>query len=554
MFFFFHLDFKDLLPEIIQQIEEACFISFDGEFTGLSSEQNILPFDSSKEYYEKQLATSNGFILVQLGLTIFKKDVENPEEPVKLKSYNIYTFPQSKLATFSCQGQSLSFLAENGFDFNKLFTNAISYSNSMEEDKLRTDMNIRQEYRKEQLKIRTSSEEQDISNRNFLPVPENEMSMIENARDKIQKVLNNELFEVSFEKVTAYQRKLIYELIEQEFNKKVSTITKNGENNRKILVVQPKRSFEDELKLENDRMRDDEAQIIDKVGLRHILKAISSSKKLIVGHNCLLDIMYLINQCFEDLPQNYDDFKKLVHEIFPLIIDTKFIANSDKFKEIFPSSVLNQVYERLQSKPFKTVPIKWQNPFVAYNLEFPKEHEAGYDSFLTGYCFLVILDYLNIPLVAEFDPKSSKELMPFLNRIALQRIAIPYINVVGKEPTPNRSHVFYISFPQTWQTSDIQDHFKAYGPIQISWAGNTNAFVSLYNKEFSSCVVKTIAKPGDFQIKTLADFYRQQEEDKEALKRKKQDSDSETSNNINDITKPMSKRKKKNAFKECNNW
>jgi poly(A)-specific ribonuclease len=301
------------------------------------------------------------------------------------------------------------------------------------------------------------------------------------------------------------------------------------------------------MKVEEGKIKDDESYILDSVGLRLLLKEISLSKKLIVGHNCLLDLMYLINQCFKDLPEDYNEFKKIVHQIFPNIIDTKFIANSEKFKETFNSSVLKNVYERILMAPFKPVKYEWENPYLTYDLEDQnmKEHEAGFDAFLTGYIFLVILDYLKVPLDDKFE--KSKQLSPFLNRIALQRIMTPYIYISGQEPLLSRSHVFYIKFPSTWQSSDIQDIFKNYGAVNVAWVDSTSAFVSLYNKENSSCVIKTIKKAAGFEIKSFADY--QVETKSESLKRKKENNSEETSTCD---SSPQLKRKK--TFKESNSW
>lgn len=536
------------MPEITKDIEESCFISIDCEFTGVCSERNIMPFDSSKEYYEKTLKTSKGFIIVQLGLTMFKKDPE--DDMPKLKSYNIYTFPSHRTTTFTCQAESLTFLSNNGFDFTKLFTNGVSFCTSAEEDKLRTVMKERQENRMEQVKKRISTEEQDFSNKMYINVPEVEKKFINDAREQIKRVVDKTLLEAVFEKVTAFQRKLLYELIEQDFYNKVSTSTKNLENNKKALIVSVKRSSEDEMKLENDRIRDDERNLIDSIGLRLIMKEISASKKPIIAHNCLLDIMYLTNQFFQELPEDYGEFKKLIHEKFPNIIDTKFIANSEKFKEIFSSTVLNDVYERLQKKPFNKVDVKWEDEYNTYSLETPKEHEAGYDSFLTGYCFLLLLNHLKVPLEPKFE--KAKELSTFLNRIALQRILHPYIYLTGNEPVPNRGHVFFIKFPHTWLSSDIHDHFKNYGPIQIAWVDNSSAFISLINKENSSCVIKTIGKVPGFEIKSFADY--QNESERMQKKRKKDDTvvDQQESSTNSD-SQPKQKRKK-DTFKECNSW
>lgn len=561
----FPSDFIDILPEILKDIAECSFIAIDGEFTGLASERNMLPFDTSQEYYEKQVKTSSGFILVQLGLSFFKAKASNEEEGTEeekttCKSYNIYVYPQARNATFSCQGQSLQFLAANGFDFNKLFTSAISYCDEAEEEKLRQEIAEKQAYRMEQLQQRASDEPLDAAERNFIPVPENEIKMIDQARDKIQMVLIGAVPEVLFDKVNPYQRKLIYELIERDFNNKVSVSTRTLENNKKGLVVQCKLTNQEELELEKVRQKEDEVHICEVTGLRLIMKEISASKKLIVGHNCLLDFMYLISQCFEQLPEDYAKFKALTHRIFPHIIDTKFIGNSEKFKEIFSSTVLNQIYERLLQEPFEKIKIEWENINHTYDLDSPKEHEAGYDSFLTGYCLLAFLKYLKVPL-ANLNPSKCKELNPFLNRIALQRIPTPFIHLTGKEPAFSRAHVFFIKFPQTWQTSDIQDHFKNYGPIQISWVNNASAFISLYNKENSSCVEKTISRPDGFEIQSFTEFHTEAERKRDlSCKRKKEDSESSEgsnkskSNNSSNAKDKKQKKRGKKAFKESDNW
>lgn len=552
----------------MKDIEESAFISFDGEFTGLASERNIMPFDTSEEFYLKQLRTSAGFILIQFGVTFFKVkiDPKTGSEKVTCKSFNVYIYPQSKNAVFSCQGQSLSFLASNGFDFNKLFTKGISFCNSTEEEKLRKEIKEKQALRSEQLKVRANNEEPDITNRNFIPVPETEIELLNTVREKIKSIVDGKLVETSFDSLNPFQRKLIYELIEREFGNKVSTSVKTIENNRKALFVESKRSEEEELKIEQNRQKDEEVYITDVVGLRLLLKEISSSKKLIVGHNCLLDLMYLITQCFEDLPSDYNEFKNLTHRIFPNVIDTKFIGSSEKFKEMFPSTVLNQLHQRLTEAPFEKIDVEFENPFHTYSFEFPKEHEAGYDSYLTGYCLLVIMKYLKIQLSDTFEPNKCNQLNPFLNRIALVRVQNPFIYITGKEPTFSRAHVFFLKFPQTWQTSDVQDHFKNYGPVNISWVNNCTAFVSLYNRENASCVLKTITRPTGFEIQTFAEYQIAENDRKRDLsrKRKKEDSESSESSGSSKATgngaKTKENRKKKNkkaakkAFVECDAW
>lgn len=132
------LDFRQFLPEIRESIANAAFFVIDGEFTGVSAD-NINPYDTPEDYYLKVNRTTQDFLLIQLGLTIFRVD-ESDSEKFKYKSYNFYIYPRGRKHTFKCQGQSLAFLAENGFDFNKLFKDGITFTTVEEGENLRIKM------------------------------------------------------------------------------------------------------------------------------------------------------------------------------------------------------------------------------------------------------------------------------------------------------------------------------------------------------------------------------------------------------------------------------
>lgn len=174
-----------------------------------------------------------------------------------------------------------------------------------------------------------------------------------------------------------------------------------------------------------------------------------------------------------------------------------------------------------------------------------------------------MLNYLKVQLSDSFEPTKCKELNPFLNRIALQRIVNPYIYVTGKEPKFTRDHVFSIAFPPTWQTSDIQERFKNYGPIQIAWTSDKTAWVSLYNKENASCVVKTIDKAPGFEIQSFAEHQLAETRKRDvSLKRKKGESESSESSSpvagngvkASPNAKKKNKKAAKKAFAEGDTW
>lgn len=83
------------------------------------------------------------FIVIQFGLTAFfvqkgtgENDVDVPS-PIKYKTFNFYLYPRSETQRFACQGGSMSFLASQNFDFNKLFMDGISFCDLEEASNLR---------------------------------------------------------------------------------------------------------------------------------------------------------------------------------------------------------------------------------------------------------------------------------------------------------------------------------------------------------------------------------------------------------------------------------
>lgn len=67
----------------------------------------------------------------------------------------------------------------------------------------------------------------------------------------------------------------------------------------------------------------------------------------------LLDIAHSVHQFVEELPDNLADFKTLVQKTFPNLIDTKYMASSNPFKEYISSTVLFDVCKSVQQEPFK---------------------------------------------------------------------------------------------------------------------------------------------------------------------------------------------------------
>lgn len=115
------------------------------------------------------------------------------------------------------------------------------------------------------------------------------------------------------------------------------------------------------------------------------------------------------------------------------IFDTKHICNQ-KFRNEISNSTLGNVFEAVSQAPFKLpnigkwngeiIWVKWFNNWIICHFKEPaspeygytdvKEHEAGYDSYMTGICFIGLARKLNINN-ADISSKSP-QLRPLLNK------------------------------------------------------------------------------------------------------------------------------------------
>ena len=128
----------------------------------------------------------------------------------------------------------------------------------------------------------------------------------------------------------------------------------------------------------------------------NVRRRLEGSPTVLVGHNLFTDLINFYACFFGDLPEKVEDFQKCVHEIFPLVIDTKYLATHNVNSTIDRSS-LTEVDEELSKLPFPAIgrylfphlkglankSSELHPEHLKYNhLKLP--HDAGYDSFMTA--------------------------------------------------------------------------------------------------------------------------------------------------------------------------
>ena len=137
----------------------------------------------------------------------------------------------------------------------------------------------------------------------------------------------------------------------------------------------------------------DEAEITDleaALGFSRVVAKICQSGSPLLGHNMVLDLAHTINQFCQPLPDSYLDFKSLANSLFPKIIDTKLMANTSPFKQEILNSSLEELFKAVQQSPYHLPRLTPKCAELGYSEGADKYHEAAYDAFITGLCFIAM--------------------------------------------------------------------------------------------------------------------------------------------------------------------
>ncbi|XP_012258948.2 poly(A)-specific ribonuclease PARN-like [Athalia rosae] len=488
-------NFQRVLEDLNEVLQNASFLAIDGEFTGLNSGPDASAFDTPSQYYAKLRSGSMDFLLVQFGLSVFTFNKD--ENKYLQRSYNFYVFPRplnraAPDCRFMCQASCMSFLADRGFDFNKLFHKGIPYLTSAEEEKLGKKIEERQKAREDAPDL--------------IPIPEDDRLQIEEICSRIDDFLNSEAQELIIDRCNAFIRRIIHQEARMRWPNQLRLEGKTDSGGQ-CLVVQRMGTKEEEEKKEAERREKEKIEMQEAVGLSALLRKIADSGKLIVGHNMLLDLCHIVHQFFTPLPESYYEFKSLVHCLFPKLLDTKIMCQSSQFRESIPCSILNALHETV-SKPPYCIPEIDAVPDQSYSSLVDKSHEAGYDAYITGLCFISLSNYLGTLQKPESSVvlPNSPLLNPFMNKLLITRLKdFPYIDLKGQDPNPSRDHVFHITFPKEWKLSDISQLFSPFGSVHVSWLSDTTAYVGLNRRDQANAVKKHNFGIPNFRLQKYAE-------------------------------------------------
>lgn len=94
------------------------------------------------------------------------------------------------------------------------------------------------------------------------------------------------------------------------------------------------------------KAKEREDTLTNRVGMRNVFAALSEACRgrhvPLVGHNCLCDVLFMMNTFQDGLPEDLAELKRQVHELFPHMYDTKTLAEAT---DMFSRTALDALYE-----------------------------------------------------------------------------------------------------------------------------------------------------------------------------------------------------------------
>ncbi|XP_068629732.1 pre-piRNA 3'-exonuclease trimmer-like [Battus philenor] len=428
-------NFAEEYENIVNNLKLSCFVGFDAEFTALLSGdyfKNRL-FDTNEERYDKMKTKVDKMMMLQVGLTMFHYDRVNDD--YNAIGYTFHLCPQSVGdidQSFMFQASTLKFLCRHNFNFNKFTYEGIPYLSKLEEDEVHQQIknNNLARYLNSNLEIK-------------------EDNQLQHYCSEVSKWLSNsEDGTMYIDEHDAILRYLIHTEVRERFPNVLTTDSLGNSN--KILIYR-----NEHIKGANNISIDilEKKLLKSLLGFSQIIHLLAQEGKPLVGHNVFMDLVLLHNQFIGPLPKKYSKFKYNINSMFPVIYDTKYIsyemARKLTFDELWSSNTLQELYEFFAEAKCEKLQtgINFVRLIGQSNMN-KSYHEAGWDSFCTGYCFVRLGHWAACENIGKQRPVAPAEMLaalePYCNKVNVIRGALPYMSLTGSDPPTHRPSILHV--------------------------------------------------------------------------------------------------------------
>ncbi|XP_072943577.1 pre-piRNA 3'-exonuclease trimmer-like isoform X2 [Epargyreus clarus] len=430
-------------------------------------------------------------IMTQVGLTVFQYDREH--DSYVAVGYTFHLCPQA----FGCvdqafifQASTLRFLCKHNFDFNKFTYEGLPYLSKAEE------ANVHQQLKDKSLfnELNTTLEIDDEK-------------QIQNYCSEVSKWLHTS------EEGTMYldvQNPLLRYILHNELRMRFPNVltTDSLGNSNKVLIYRDKYV---EGATSAPMAILEENLLFHLKGFSQIIDLLALYKKPIIGHNIFLDTVLIHNQFIGPLPKKYSDFKKNINNIFPIIFDTKYIShemrNKLTYDEVWKSNSLRDLYEFFSEGKCKKLEsgvnfIRLSTPFNVKQ----SYHEAGWDSYCSGYCFIRLGHWAACENMGKYRPVGPTEkltaMAPYCNKVNIIRGAVPYMNLVGEDPPRHRPDLLHVKSvkERVINIGKVAFALSSYGVVDVKAYGKRTALVAAHSHHTADKILKQFKNNSDYKI------------------------------------------------------
>ena len=389
-----------------EELNKADFVAIDTEFTGLSTikhgGQNC---DTFEELYKQKRLGSSQMLLIQYGVCLFTWNDDH--HSYDALPFTFYIFPQPYKGfgndiMFTSQSSSINFLAEHGFDFNKLFYKGISFMSSHEEEiarkKFEKDMesfNSSIRFRSRNIdigKLSTNRQQLDVS------IPDKEKEFINTIFDSIDSLMNDPNRErIDLPACSPLQCKLVREIAKEVYPSELSLEDITLQNDTTFIRVE--KTSKTLRKLQQERRNNEERILREALDFTNVIKLLIESQKPLIGHNMCLDLFLSYTNFFGLPPLCSQEFTNQLTDKFPIKFDTKVLATSPPLNRICHSSTIRSLVQKIKNKqlpdPKVFLNCKLKSEVNAKELKAKADfHQAGYDAYCTGMIFISFVKYI----------------------------------------------------------------------------------------------------------------------------------------------------------------
>eukprot|EP00922_Rhytidocystis_sp_ex-Travisia-forbesii_P063333 GHVS01094236.1.p1 GENE.GHVS01094236.1~~GHVS01094236.1.p1 ORF type:complete len:627 (+),score=142.85 GHVS01094236.1:50-1930(+) len=344
-------NFSSVVPSCLEEISGCDFLSIDLEMTGLSDEKGRLGgsidfVDSQQTVYEKMKKIAETFGIIQVGICVATRDSEKKQ--LCLRPYNFYVFPRpvgnKNHRQFSLCADGINFNRQHQMDFGRWMNKGIGFVDEEQEREMvkQAEEVIRGRIKANQKSTATTtvkstgnSEEDVFVEDQLKAVRQWAKRKMDDGKGEAKDGSRDEKEDEQMEgescclplAVCSNQRA---ELLKQKiWSEYPSTFVEEeviGRGwKRKLSVLMLKEEEVEERKMKFRKK--EEEKLVENIGFRRVWKHIVDSRKPIVLHNGLFDVLFLLSHFQQRrLPETLLGLKQLVHSTMPTIFDTKTLS------------------------------------------------------------------------------------------------------------------------------------------------------------------------------------------------------------------------------------